>query len=120
MYDIIIIGGGISGLYTYMRLIQNNPNLKITLMEKSNRLGGRIYQYEEELLSEIYSFPAGAARFNTNHTQVIKLMKEFKLLNTQKEKGSISPITFIDVKNNYAKKFSGKNGFIYINKTIFT
>lgn len=118
MYDIIIIGGGISGLYTYMRLIQNNPNLKITLMEKSNRLGGRIYQYEEELLSEIYSFPAGAARFNTNHTQVIKLMKEFKLLNTQKEKGSISPITFIDVKNNYAKKFSGKNGFIYINKIL--
>ena len=118
MYDIIIIGGGISGLYTYMRLIQNNPNLKITLMEKSNRLGGRIHQYEEELLSEIYSFPAGAARFNTNHTQVIKLMKEFKLLNTQKEKGSISPITFIDVKNNYAKKFSGKNGFIYINKVL--
>lgn len=118
MYDIIIIGGGISGLYTYMRLIQNNPNLKIRLIEKNNRLGGRIYQYEEELLNETYSFPAGAARFNINHTQVIKLMKEFKLLNTLKEKGSISPITFIDVNNDYAKKFSGKNGFFYINKIL--
>ena len=62
MYDILIIGGGISGLYNYVRLI--NSYRKVLLLEKNDYFGGRIYQYKDTILSEKYEFPAGAARFN--------------------------------------------------------
>ena len=38
-YDIIIIGGGISGLFLAYKLI--NTNLKVIVFEGSNTLGGR-------------------------------------------------------------------------------
>ena len=42
IYDFIIIGAGISGLYTYYLIKQTNPNIKILILESSNRIGGRI------------------------------------------------------------------------------
>ena len=39
-YDLVIIGGGISGLYSALKL-QKNYN-KILLVEKNSNLGGRI------------------------------------------------------------------------------
>ncbi len=38
MYDIIIIGGGIVGLATAMKLKEGNPDLKIVLLEKENKI----------------------------------------------------------------------------------
>ena len=35
MNDIIIIGAGMSGLYTAYKAIQKYPNLKITILEKN-------------------------------------------------------------------------------------
>lgn len=43
IYDVGIIGGGFSGMYTAYRLHQKNPHLKVAMIEKSSRLGGRIY-----------------------------------------------------------------------------
>ena len=39
-YDVVIIGGGIGGLYTAWRL-GKKTNLKILVLEASNRFGGR-------------------------------------------------------------------------------
>lgn len=38
--DVIIIGGGVSGLYTAWRL-GTSTNLKVLVLEGSNRFGGR-------------------------------------------------------------------------------
>jgi L-2-hydroxyglutarate oxidase len=38
MYDIIIIGGGIVGLATGVKIIQSRPDLKIAIIEKENEL----------------------------------------------------------------------------------
>ena len=78
MYDYIIVGGGISGLYMYYRLMESGK--KIILLEKLQVFGGRIYQNKEKIDNHLYSFPAGAARFNKNHHRVIQLLKEFHLL----------------------------------------
>ena len=62
--------------------------------------------------------PAGGARFNRNHTEVIKLLKKYNLLDFRKDKGFDSAITFIDTKQQFPNKFNNKNGFYYVNKII--
>jgi hypothetical protein len=44
MYDVIIIGGGIAGLYTAYKITKISPQTKILILEKSNKkhLGGRM------------------------------------------------------------------------------
>ena len=44
-YDVIIIGGGISGLYTAWRLA-NSTNLKVLVLEATNRFGGKFMTCE--------------------------------------------------------------------------
>ena len=38
MYDIVIIGGGIVGLATGVKILQSRPDLKIVILEKENEL----------------------------------------------------------------------------------
>ena len=75
-YDIIIIGGGIAGLYTQYKLLQKKHGSKILLIEKNNRLGGRIYTYKTSIKGKNYSMEAGAGRFNDNHKLLIKLITD--------------------------------------------
>lgn len=70
-YDIIIVGGGISGLYAAYNLCKNK---KILLIERSSELGGRIKT------DTIQDFPIelGAARFSNKHKNLLSLLKKFK------------------------------------------
>ena len=71
IYDTIIVGSGLSGLNSALKL----KNKNILLLEKNNRLGGRVAtQYFKN-----YSFEAGGARYNENHKNLRKLIKKFKL-----------------------------------------
>ena len=115
-YDIIIIGGGISGLYNYKQLI--NTNKKIILLEKNKYYGGRIFQVNDKIDSQEFSFPAGAARFNLNHKHVIELLKNYNLLDFRKDKPIGANINFIDSKNNFSKSLQKHNGFHFIDKVI--
>lgn len=115
-YDIIIIGGGISGLYNYTQLI--NTNKKIILLEKNNYYGGRIFQVNDKIYSQEFSFPAGAARFNLNHKHVIELLKKYNLLDFRKDKPIGANINFIDTKNKFSKSLHKHNGFHFIDKVI--
>ena len=118
MYDIVIVGGGISGLYTLYKLQQLQPDKKMVLLEKNSYYGGRIYTVKDKVNDEEYTFPAGAARFNKNHERVIKLLKEFKLLDFRKDKPFSSDIDFIDTKKQFTMKFKNKNGYEYIDKVL--
>lgn len=40
MYDYVIIGGGIAGLYTAYRLLSRSP-VRLVILEKENQIGGR-------------------------------------------------------------------------------
>lgn len=116
MLDVVIVGGGISGLYLYSNLIDKSSN--ILLLEQNNYYGGRIYQFNEKINNIDVSVPAGAARFNKNHTEVIKLLKKYNLLDFRKDKGFDSAIKFIDTKQQFSNEFNDRNGFYYIDKVI--
>jgi monoamine oxidase len=73
MYDIIIVGGGISGLFLAYKLSQTNQD--ILLVEQSNRLGGRIHTIHENNLA----FDAGGARFSSKHKKMLALLHELDL-----------------------------------------
>jgi hypothetical protein len=86
----IIIGAGITGLYLAYELItiKNISPLDIVIYEKSNRIGGRIYTYNNDDNKLKYS--VGAGRLGKKHKIVMKLIKEFNLeeqiININKDK----------------------------------
>ena len=78
-YDIIIVGGGISGIYTMYNLKKNYPNLKVLLLEKNERFGGRVYSHYENVDNVDYVMDLGAGRIGHHHKLMVNLIKELKL-----------------------------------------
>lgn len=75
IYDIIIAGGGISGLYTAYKLLKYYPNSKILIIEKNNYLGGRI----KSAVIEGQSVDLGALRIPDTAKLTLKLIKDLNL-----------------------------------------
>jgi len=86
----IIIGSGITGLYLAYKLIKIKKisSDDIIIFEKLNRIGGRIYTYENK--KEKLRYSVGAGRLGKKHKYIMKLIKEFNLnnqiININKEK----------------------------------
>lgn len=78
-YDVIIVGGGISGIYTMYNLKKNYPNLKVLLLEKNERFGGRVYTHHEKVDNVDYTMDLGAGRIGYHHKLMVNLIKELKL-----------------------------------------
>jgi monoamine oxidase len=93
LYDFVIIGGGISGLYTAYSILYRFPTKRIIVLEKETRFGGRIHSFKNKYM-EVES---GAGRFHKKHVLLIELIKHLNLEN------KIIPISnhsqFIDCKN---------------------
>ena len=66
----VIVGAGISGLYTAYKLSAHTTDIKI--IEKSDRYGGRIYTYKNK-------YDVGAGRLGKKQKLVMKLIKDFNL-----------------------------------------
>lgn len=75
IYDYLIVGAGIAGLYTAYKLNKKYPNSKICILEASEYIGGRISTEKYDGLT----FECGGARFNTEQKRIIKLIKELGL-----------------------------------------
>ena len=73
MYDFIIIGGGISGLYIGNHLKKKKENFLI--IEGKMRIGGRI----KTINYEDYNYEAGAYRFTKNHVRLTRLIHDLDL-----------------------------------------
>ena len=75
MYDYLIIGGGIAGIYIANKLNNIDNNFKICIIEKTGRLGGRIKSIN--INNEIIE--SGALRFNKHHKHILKLVNKYDL-----------------------------------------
>lgn len=73
IYDYIIVGGGISGLYMAYQLSKTDKS--ILIVESTNRWGGRLFTQSEKGSQ----FELGAARISSKHKKMMSLLKEFNL-----------------------------------------
>ena len=76
MYDYLIVGAGISGLYTALKLHQSYPTKTICIIEASAYTGGRIHSIKHDGII----MDGGAARFNTEQYRIIALINELDLM----------------------------------------
>lgn len=95
-YDYIIIGAGISGLYTGYLIKKNNPNSKILILESNNYIGGRMGI--DTFYSTRITTGAGIGRKNKD-INLIKLLNELKVVYTEFKINTIlaENITEIDI-----------------------
>jgi monoamine oxidase len=75
MYDIIIIGGGIAGMYSLYQLHKRSPTLKVLLIEKESYLGGRVLTYKDKFMT----VEEGAGRISGSQPHIMALIKELGL-----------------------------------------
>jgi hypothetical protein len=71
IYDYIIVGAGISGLYSAYNLLKENPDFKILILERNRDVGGRIDTQN--------GLEAGAGRFHENQPLIMGLIRELGL-----------------------------------------
>ena len=71
---VIIVGGGIAGLYAALKL-HDQGFTDISIYEAKDRLGGNVYTYYDKDIQ----LEAGASRFNKYHKTILKLLKRFNL-----------------------------------------
>lgn len=76
IYDYLIAGGGIAGLYTAYRIMKHSPTTRICILDAANRLGGRLHSIH---LEEGTTIEAGGARFNTQQHRILSLIHELGL-----------------------------------------
>ena len=69
IYDTVIVGGGISGLYAALLLLRRDPKHRVILLEKERYLGGRVLTYTDKYMT----VEKGGARFNDAHLRMLHL-----------------------------------------------
>ena len=73
-YDYVIVGGGITGMYTVEKLIDKYGNKKsIALFDDRNYYGGRLLTHHNP------NYEIGGARFHDKHTLLCDLIKKYNL-----------------------------------------
>lgn len=71
----LIIGAGLSGLYTAYRLVKNGIS-NIRIVDAQNRCGGKL---QSNRSNKGAIMETGPARFTSQHTAMIKLLNELKI-----------------------------------------
>ena len=69
--DVIVIGGGISGLTTALECV--SKGYRCVVLERESYFGGRVHT----IFGDHWKYEAGAGRIHKNHRRTISLLKKF-------------------------------------------
>lgn len=79
-YDVLIIGGGIAGLYCARQLLRAHPSTRLVLCEHYKVLGGRMATYHKTLPGGLdVQWEIGAGRISDSHLRLHALLREYGL-----------------------------------------
>jgi len=78
-YDVAIIGGGVSGLYSALRLQESDKHLKVAVFESDDHVGGRLVSIPVPLTDNRIITEFGGMRFPDKFYYTSKLVNELKL-----------------------------------------
>lgn len=92
--DILIVGGGASGVYCAWRLSKVYPNLKIILTEKCSFLGGRLQSVPFGNKS-IYAELGGMRTFQSKDKLLAKVLNQLKIKTIPEPYNEPSNIAFV-------------------------
>jgi len=93
--EVIIVGGGIGGIYCAWRLLKKDPQTKIILFEQSNRLGGRLDTDIVEINNHKVKEEEGGMRFLSTQTTLQALITKLGL------GGEVIPFSMGDENNRF-------------------
>ena len=84
MPPIIIVGAGIAGLRTAIKLKEKKPTADILILEKYQAAGGRM---ETVHVNKTIHYESGAGRIHSSHKELLKLVNKYKLTQTKLSEG---------------------------------
>ena len=73
--DVIVVGGGVAGLYSSWRLLSSSDPPKLILLESQDRLGGRLATADVEVGGQRIRVEEGGMRFLDRHLYLQWLLK---------------------------------------------
>ncbi|KAJ7330583.1 hypothetical protein OS493_022196 [Desmophyllum pertusum] len=76
--DVVVVGGGISGMYMAETLVRMKKETNVCLFEKDSRFGGRDYDVRFSQAPNI-AISLGAWRVDKRHKKVMNLARRFKI-----------------------------------------
>lgn len=71
VFDLVIVGGGISGLTAALTVHEHRPTARIALVEARDRLGGRMFTHE--------GIDMGAESVDSDHETMLTLARKLKV-----------------------------------------
>ena len=79
--QVIIIGAGISGLYTAFQFANSKESPSFLILEQKPYIGGRIKSItiESSDNQDSITYDAGALRISSNHTKTLDLLNRLEL-----------------------------------------
>lgn len=90
LYDLVVIGTGVAGLYATLELLKARPSLKVALYERTRYIGGRAHTFHKTLPNgKKLQWEAGGARISDAHHRLHALLKKYKL-HTYPIKGTVN------------------------------
>jgi monoamine oxidase len=77
-YDVVVVGGGVSGAYVAWRLLEDDPSRRVALCELSERIGGRLLSVTPPGAPHLRAELGGMRLLNTQE-QVVRLIEHLDL-----------------------------------------
>src|SRR5215207_5268205 len=93
-YDVVVVGGGVSGAYVAWRLLEDDPSRRVALCELSERIGGRLLSITPPGAPHLRAELGGMRLLNTQE-QVARLIEHLGLTVDRFQMGDTRDLVYL-------------------------
>lgn len=78
--DTLVVGAGVAGLTTALKLLTQHPDRKVVVLEKYGKLGGRAMTFKKDIPGVAHvQWENGAGRIHASHKRLLSALKHYDL-----------------------------------------